>query len=215
MPRYKLPPVATGTTWSNVVQSLWTGRATADESEPELSNREALSIVMALRDDGRGALWPLWYQYAALAYGWSHDSDALNTTQLQANDQYEHANDLMAATTEVAAQLDAQHASSPRLELRDQWTDKVTQQLVSAALRQDGAEPEFKVPIPACKDPVTGKPARPVYDRINKKWVCPGGMVTIDDPITAILKSLAPVAVPLAIILIAAAAYKQTRRRKR
>lgn len=225
MDRFALPPVITASTWATLVESLW-GRSprgmTADEDGlpcPKWTNREAVAVVQGVRTVARQAGDPfaLWYQFAAVAYGWE-PGGTLNNGDAQADLEYtpEATVQLGLELRRLAAVLDNSRTASPRLDLTDVWSSKPFQNSVIVALRQDGAaDVAFKIPLPACKDPRTGRPVLPVRGS-DGKWTCPGGVVVIDDPLTAILKSLSKVAIPVAIILIAAAALKPRRgRRKR
>lgn len=186
---------------------------------PALSNREALAIVMALRRTAQrhGAAFPLWYQFAAPAYAWTPGSDVLDATDRQAEAEYppDATVQLHLEIQRLTADLDEANAPDPRIELEDTFMEAETQREVAAALRDDGARAEFKIPLPACKDPQTGKPARPVYDDRDRKWKCPGGVVTIDDPITAIIKTAAPLAIIAILAYGAGVVLAKPRRRRR
>jgi len=223
--RFTLPRTVTGSTWPNVMAALWerSSRGVVMDDEggaaPRWTNREALAVVMALRRVAqRSAAFPLWYQFAAVAYGWSPDSDQLSAGTAQADAEYpvEIAVPLHAEVERLAAVLEAEGVQrDARLDLEDLFNDKDTIAAVRKALQQDGADAAFKVPLPACKDPVTGKPAKPVKDPRTGKWTCPGGGLTIDDPITAIIKSLSKVAIPVALIWGVAWALSHNPRRSR
>lgn len=206
--RFTLPRTITGSTWPTVMASLWERSSrgiVTDESgasAPRWTNREALAVVMALRSHA-GKAFPLWYQFAAVAYGWSPDNDQLTARGGQADLEYptEIAVMLLGEIERITAELEgAQPRSEPRLDLEDLFDDRLVVAQVAAALKQDGADAAFKIPLPVCKDPVTGRPAKPVKDPRTGKWTCPGGGLTIDDPITAIIKSLSKVAIPVALI---------------
>lgn len=220
--RFTLPRTITGTTWPNVMSALWErssrGVVTDDDGVkvPRWTNREALAVVMSLHKIARGA-FPLWYQFAAVAYGWSPDNDQLTARGGQADRWYpaEISTMLNGELVRLTRELEASRPGEPRLDLDDVFSDKAVIAAVTGALRQDGADAAFKIPLPACKDPVTGKPARPVKDPKTGKWTCPGGPILIDDPITAIVKALAPIAIPLALILGAGWLAGNQRRRRR
>lgn len=223
--RFSLPPVITASKWATVWSNLWQNapRGLASDGAggfaPAWTNREALSVISGLRELAKGSAagFPLWYQFAAIAYGWSPESDTLTATSSQADDDYpiDAAVSLGDELKRIAGDLDKSSHPNPRMALADVFDNRELLQEVSVALRQDGADAAFKVPLPACKDPVTGKPARPVKDAAGK-WKCPGGALTIDDPITAFLKMLEPLIIPAGIILIlAAAAGTKTRRGRR
>jgi hypothetical protein len=205
--RFTLPRTITGSTWPNVMAALWErssrGLVADDEGTqaPNWTNREALAVVMALRKlAGRG--FPLWYQFAAVAYGWSPDMDQLTARGGQGDRPYppEISVLLSGEIARITSELEAEPRRDPQLDLEDLFDDKVVIAAVTEALKQDGADAAFKIPLPACKDPATGRPAKPVKDPRTGKWTCPGGGYTIDDPITAIVKSLSKVAIPVALI---------------
>ncbi len=223
--RFQLPPVITGSSWLTLMHSLWSQskRGTVTDSEginvPAWSNREALAVVGALRELGKGTRdgFPLWYQFAAAAYGWSPASDKLDSTTSQADGVYpaDDATELNAELERIVTALDVTQHPNPRMALVDIFDRSSFKDEVRTALKQDGARAEFKIPLPACKDPSTGKPAKPVRDPRTRKWICPGGPVTIDDPITALLKSLMVVAIPVALVLLAVGAVAEKPRRSR
>jgi hypothetical protein len=183
---------------------------------PHWTNREAIAVVAALRA-AAGARFPLWYQFAAPAYGWEPGRNRLDRSDEQADRDYD-ANAAVMLNLElqrIAQELDEARKPDPRMDLDAQsWTDVAFQGEVTKALRDDGAQAQFKIPLPACKDPKTGKPAKPVKGP-DGKWHCPGGPLLIDDPITAIIKALAPIAVPAALILGAAWLMSKRQRRPR
>lgn len=217
--RFLLPPVITGSTWSTVWGYTWEhqgrGAVTDDEGTiaPRWTNREAVAIIAALR--AVAPEFPLWYQFAAIAYGWEPGQNKLDRSQAQADRDYDaNANVMLNLEMQrIVNDLDAARRPDPRIELDAQtWSDAAFQAEIAKALREDGAQAQFKIPLPACKDPKTGKPAKPVKGA-DGKWHCPGGPLLIDDPITAIVKALAPIAVPAALIL--GAAWIMTKRPRR
>jgi hypothetical protein len=220
--RFRLPPVITGSSWGTVWGALWEKppRGVIEDSDgtavPKWTSREAMAVIAALRAAAAGD-FPLWYQFAAIAYGWTPDGDRLSATAAQADAIYpaDAAALLQNEIGRLASTFDSRR-SDPRLELDSTaFDDKATIAEVAKALRDDGAEAQFKIPLPMCKDPQTGKPAKPVKGP-DGKWHCPGGAVMIDDPITALIKALSKVAVPIA--LVAGAAWllgQQTARKRR
>lgn len=220
--RFTLPPVITGSSWSTVLESLWSQSRRDDDaaSSPTWTNREAVAVVAGLRELGRGAAggFPLWYQFAAVAYAWEPGRASLDATERQADELYpaEQAAQLAGELKRVVGDLESKRHPEPRFAIADVFDRAAFQAEVAGALAQDGADAQFKIPLPACKDPRTGRPTRPVKDPQTGKWSCPGGVVTVDDPITAIVKSLSKLAVPIAIALVAyGALYERTRRGRR
>lgn len=172
---------------------------------------------------------PLWYQFAATAYGWDPvKSDRLNTTVKQREATFDPAitADLWSVTRQTARGLD-EGGEPARLEIeRDTFDDPVFQAGVRAAIKADGGmRAAGKIPV-GCKDPKTGKlvgpkmkcrpgfelelvTGTPFYVCRNKQtgeteqptYECEGDTVYIDDPITAIGKALAGDLGRLALIL--------------
>lgn len=221
--RLRLPPVITASNWATVQGALWgrspRGLAEADGVQvPRWTSREAAAVVQGMRGIARRAGDPfaLWYQFAAVALGWE-PGGGLDSSDEQADLDYpaDTAVQLSQEFTRIAGILDRAKVADPSISLADAWSDPKFVESVSASLQGDGAaNATFKIPLPACRDPRTGKPVLPVRGR-DGKWTCPGGLVTVDDPVTAIVKSLSKVAIPLALILIAYGALKATRRGRR
>lgn len=224
MPDLTLPPVITASTWKTIVDSIWEhsarqGLETDDEggTAPAWTNRQVLAIVVGMKAAAKAVMaWPLWYQFAAAAYGWDPEAGTLDTSDTHGDAAYPvgAAVQLVAELRRIAAALDAVRYPETRVDLADVWDDPSVLSDATAALAGDGARIAFKVPLPACKDPVTGKPSFPKRDPRDGRWKCPGGVVTVDDPITAIMKSLSKAVVPAALILIAYAAFTNKRRRR-
>lgn len=193
-----------------------------------LTNGEAASLVRAWPGKS-GSLWmPLWYQFAATAYGWDPQrSDRLNTSAKQRDATFELSRDLWDVTHEVARMLDADNKQPVRLDIDETTFDDVTFQAgVRAALLDDnGLQAAGKIPV-GCRDPKTGRltgpkmkcrpgwklelvKGTPFYVCRNTKtgeteqptYECEGETVYIDDPITAIGKALASDLGKLALIL--------------
>ena len=207
-PRAVFPAVVTASTWSAVVASLWKRAQDArgldtveDGTAPTLSNADAVAIVIAWREAASSSRFPLWYQFAAVAYGWDPpENDTFNPSQGAELYPSDVNIELWREMNRQATEMDADgHAGNPRVAFNgDAFDDVNTVAFVRAALLSDGAEAAFKIPIPACKDPKTGK------------WECVP--VTIDDPITAGGKKLLPLALILGAVWFAT---RKPRRRRR
>lgn len=223
--RFVLPPLITGSTWQNTVAALLRGQGDSrglevdgGDTAPAMTNREALAIVSAMRAPAQRVTgFPLWYQFAALAYGWSPDVGELDGRSEQADTDYPVYAGAMLSNelSRIAGELDAIGAPDARIDLPDVWAQPALMAEIGAALQDDGAQVSFKIPLPACKDPVTGKPAKPVRNPKTGRWECPGGFIEIDDPITAIMKSLTKVVIPVAAIYVAYEVFLKPRRRRR
>ena len=228
--RFTLPPVITATTWGNVAGALWLqsrrGSVTDDAGDlaPKWTNREAAALVRALRDIGRGAPggFPWWYQFAAAAYGWEPAAykDHLLASGEQADAIYppETAVMLRREVDRICEGLDTIRQAEPRLELADVFDDDEFKDDVMQALHQDGAQAQFKVPLPACKGKGDRKVVPPVWDRKERRWKCPDGVVVVDDPLTALVKALIKPAAVIAVVYLLATgvpvAINQRRRRR-
>lgn len=242
--RFKLPRSITGRTWQAVHSGLWRspprGMVARDDMTiaPLWTCREAVAVVAALEAVAPRGSFALWYQFAAIGYGWSPSRDRLNRSRWQADSYYpaEASVLLQAELQRVTGDLDdGAYEKEPRLDLDEAaFDDPGLQGRVQKALRQDGAvarwvsrdvdligeendpSAQMPVPMPACKDPKTGKPVMPKLNPKTGKFECPGGVVVIDDPLTAIIKSLATIAVPIAIVVVAVAVVgERTSARKR
>lgn len=196
-PRQTFPPFITASSWGTVFQSTWEsvrashGLGHAPDVNgtlyPKLTNGEVVTLVMGIMEATRGK-FPLWYQFAAAAYGWSPSADKLNTSNRQRDAMYPAslAVDLWVAWLGVTSDLDVTAPTAPRLALDGSYSDGVFQGQVRAALREDGAQAHWKIPMPACKDPKTGKPTGRPHKNKDGKWTC--DPVVIDDPVTGIKK---------------------------
>ena len=145
-----------------------------------------------LRDDDLGSA--LWYQYAAVAYGWDPETNELRANAIQAAMPFDE--DLSAELLELfekrrgAIMVKGQYAEpSPNT-----FFNEAFQHDVLMALADDGVSASFKLPLPACKAP--GGKARPPVRR-NGKWEC--------EPIYADLNPLPNI--PWGIVLVLGIGY--------
>lgn len=233
--RFQLPPVITASSWPSVAEALWSqnrrGSVQDDQGDiaPKWTNREAIALIAALRGLARALPegFPLWYQLAAAAYDWEPASykDHLMVNAAQADAIYpaEPAVVLNREMIRITNALDQTRGArpEPRLQLDDVFDDEQMMSDVMQALHDDGSRAMFKIPLPACKG-ADGKPAAPVWDRNERRWRCPNGVVAIDDPITALLKSLVKPAIAVGLIYVLATGgtvalrkRRQNRRRRR
>lgn len=129
---------------------------------PRLTNGDVMTLVRAwTQQTGQGG-FPLWYQFAAAAYGWDPDErhggmafDALDTTVKRRDSMFdsELTRELWAFTSLAARNLDEGTNTSARLELdANAFEDPVWQGEVKAAIKGDGAfRAQWKIPV-GCKD---------------------------------------------------------------
>lgn len=228
-PRRTFQPVITASKWETAWRATFEaakrrrGSERVDDAEtPRLSNGDAVAVVKAWSEQPATAGFPLWYHFAATAYGWDPvKSDRLNTTAKQREAMLDAviARELWAATKLLARNLDDANVTGARLALDDSFDDPVFQAGVKAAVKADnGLRAAGRIPI-GCRDPKTGKitgpvmkcrpgftleiiPGTPFYICRNKKtgeheqpkWECEGDTVYLDDPITAVANSLARLA---------------------
>jgi hypothetical protein len=191
-----------------------------------ISNGDAVTLVRAWTQQAGTGGFPLWYQFAAAAYGWEpKQGDALDTTakRRDAMLDIDIGRELWAATKLMARDLDDAKITA-RLELDEgAFDDPVIQGQVKAALRGDGAmRAQFKIPV-GCKDKngkvsgpklkcregfelenVTGTPFfvcrnKKTGEVEEPKWEC--DPVTVDDPITGVKKKLGREFLEVALIL--------------
>lgn len=192
------PPFVTASKWSTAwtavfqaaLKSNGKGHAPDGTMVPRLTNAEAVTLVMGWMEAATLRRFPLWYQFGAVAYGWDPSTDKLDTSTARAAKLYplEATHELWLATSDLSDVLDVDAPTAPRLALDGTFGDAVFQGQVRAALREDGAEAAFKIPLPACKDPKTGKPTGKPHKDKDGKWTC--DPVVIDDPLTAAKKSV-------------------------
>jgi hypothetical protein len=194
--RFKLAPRVTGSKWDTVHWSIWEAakrargavKASDGTLTPRLTNREAVALVMALRNaslDGRLSprAFPFWYQFLAVAYGWDPRRDTLVATSAHADKLYpvDSGKELWLASQRFAGDLD-DAGVSPGLSLdATDFDDLAVQASVTDALRDDGANAQWVIGVlPACKDPSTGKPGKPKKNPKTGKWECEPVVVEVN-----------------------------------
>jgi hypothetical protein len=244
-PKRTFPPLITASTWGTAYQAAWNavlktnGPEYADDGTlaPRLTNRDAAALVRAWSSNAAAttARFPLWYQFAAIAYGWAHDNDTLNTSAKQADALYptELAKELWLTLHRLELDLDDEGVSNPRLEFDNGWADPMWLAMLRGELQQDGAQAQFKIPTGFCIDTKTGRrrvprpkcdskgqgPINPI-DPTGPRLPCdkPGDCksIDIDDPITGIGKKLGKDFAKLAIVVaVAWIVWKETTRQRR
>lgn len=240
--------MVTASKWSNALDALVLAARTKHgtvtdngQTVPIVTNQEAVQLVRAWHIASPSD-FALWYQYAALAYGWDPpDSDMLDASAERGNRGYRLLVALWAELARVAMVLDNEGVEDPRLDMAVNYSDPVWLGEVRAALLADGASATFKLPTGLCKDKKTGKrrPMRTPFPGAkcapNKdgegryrdpftgaELPCdlPGDCdpYLIDDPITGIVKRLGPVlswALVLGALWLIAKDNPQPRRQRR
>lgn len=153
--RRTFPPVVTSSTWEGAWSTLhdraharrgWTPGAVV---APAVTCGDAVQLVEAWRVAGGAARWPLWYQYAAAAYGWEPElRDVLDVSARRRDMPYppQLAAELWDATLRLAQQLDAAGVRSPRLAPDATWDDPTLLGAVRAQLVEDGARAQLVAP---------------------------------------------------------------------
>lgn len=171
---YRLPPLLTASTWKTLVSALAENQMRRQgvvdvvvdndtKSIPILTNREATAVIGEFRAAAQMTSegWPLWYQFAAIAYDWDVKRDVLNAGVAHGEEEYpaEAARELWLAITGVAADLERERVTvPPRLELDPALhVDRAWQADVRKALRGDGGATSVRHPSPFCRDKKTGK----------------------------------------------------------
>ncbi len=223
--RKTFAPVITATKWVSVYDSAWqaamkAGTVIGESSAvvPKLTNADAVRLIRGWSDEASRTLFPLWYQFAAVAYGWDPANDttnALDASAARGTELYPVEATVMLWTElhRIAELLDNDRKETPRLYTDGTFADPFYADEVRTALAGDGATVQFKIPLPACKDPKTGKPVGRPHKGKDGKWTC--DPVLIDDPITALMKSLMPLALVVGAVWLLTRKSNQPRRRRR
>lgn len=171
MTSYILPARAQADQFQELVGRLYRHVAEADRgfinqtpdgtTVPRVSNREAVALAVGFRNLAqkidRPDLFRLWYQFAALAYGWDpQGTDKLKIGKTQADDLYplEGARELWLALFGLAVAIERESkGAEATVEFdRDDFEDVLVQASVQDALRGDGAKADIEHPI-SCRQP--------------------------------------------------------------
>lgn len=147
-----LPQFITASTWLTVFNSIYGSASLLGQREadglnkvPRLTNREAIALIQGWREvaplakDG----WPLWAQFAAIAYGVSPDNDAPITTSEQGDKIYDvdMGLELWTQLKDLAQRIDQERpgAPPPRIDLTGETFDDVTfQGDLKRSMEEDG-----------------------------------------------------------------------------
>lgn len=157
-------------TWGEVWNAVWNAaQATTPAGEapdgtivPRLTNREAVAVVQAWRAVAPMASqdWKLWYQFMAVAYGWTPTNDTLNVSTQQAGELFPLAmsHELWVSLYNVARDLEATPRAAAvkpaSVELDpDAYFDLLVQGDLRTALIADGAKARVASPTPATTTP--------------------------------------------------------------
>lgn len=261
-PRATLPPVITASRWGTAFDAAWSRILDAHGSglpitpplprdqfgipappAPRLTNGEAIALIAGWHDAATHR-FPLWYQYAAVAYGWDPENDNLDTSPSQAAKAYmpdEVNAALWGELFQVASALDgeldaAENMAKPRIDLDTAFNDPVFAGKVAAQLKADGADAAFKIPTGRCRDRRTGKkrlyrPCPPgAKQGADGRWyykdpitgaqlVCDGkgdcDPELVDDPITHARKQLFTLALIVGAVWWLSKRARNPRRRRR
>lgn len=201
------------------------------QQAPQLSNADASDLVGAFHGADNIDAFPLWYQYAAVAYGWSPpDSDMLDASTARGANAYDAdiAVALWLDLKRVATELDNSGSADARLIFDGVYDDVVWLGEVRAALLQDGASATFKIPLPMCKDKRTGKrriPRVPCDKNGQRRDPLTGALIacdmpgdcdpeSVDDPITHAFNQLLPWALILGALWLIRKDSQPRRRRR-
>lgn len=222
--------VTAQTGWTGVPKEAPPGMLIAGTKAPRLTNVEAVKLIRAYRAAvvGTSTMFQLWAQYAAIAYGWDPPStDALDASPLQADASYvpDVCVALWMELHRITLDLD-RSGSIATLELDGGFADAEWLADLRSVLRADGADAQFKIPMPFCRDKRTGRsrvPRPPCDTRdplTGKPWgKCdePGDCeaVMVDDPVTALVKSLWPLALVVGALWLLSQPSEQPRRIRR
>lgn len=166
--RFRLPPLVTSSNWLTLWSSLHDAarRARGGDDYPRLTNREAVALVAGFRELAKPTSegWPLWYQFAAPAYGWDPTGDRFVTSERNADARYpdDATRELWEATKRIATNLEEeQPRREPRFELsRFRIADLDFQGDVRQALIHDGAKATPAIGQPSSAPAPANKPTR-------------------------------------------------------
>jgi len=170
--RGAFPPFVTSSRWSTSWDALRSSahrRNGSVSGVPKLRNREAVTLAMAWVGAAGARAFPLWYQFAAAAYGWNPPRrDALVTSLKRSESWYPDSvtRDLWNVTQSLAGSMDAERVPSPRLDLVPAFADPVVVARVGAALREDGSV-GASTPTGLCRDDVTEKTRAPELECVS------------------------------------------------
>jgi hypothetical protein len=184
--------------------------------------RLVMAVRAAVPASRTRELFPLWYQYAAAAYGWDPKGDQLVTSTKQRDAFYPDVLlvEFWKSLTALAGDLDNAREPNPRLDLDGEFSDVVFQGEVRAALRDDGATAAFKIPVPACKRP-DGTIGTARCKRAMKRWpyLCEEweacAPVLVDDPITVVKKKRDSTLLLMALVIAAFVVFDNKPRHRR
>jgi len=225
-PRYRLDKHYGASRWETVFGALFDdvlrrrGKQLTEDGtiSPALTNQEAVALIAAFRAlavmtrDG----FPLWAQYAGVAYDFGRGPLRFNTSLKQMGRMYpaDIGVGLWSEGLHIFASLEKERPDVPSQFDVDADTfqslafvNDVKRDLQADA---DKITASKKIPFPACRDKKTGKlrfprppcdkdgkgPIEPVTGRrmpCDKRGDC--DPVVVDDPITAVGKSLVPLVV--------------------
>ncbi len=193
-PRTTFPPTVTAGKWDSAWGHLFAraqaryGRqqATDGTEAPPLSYADLAALTRAWRSAAGASAFPLWSQWAALAYDWDPAQPARFSTGSQrakAKLDPDLAREFWVATQKLALDLDASSKPAALDVESGTFGDPVWLAMVKADLLSDGAKAEWKLPV-GCRDPKTGK-VKPPYLGCPKGWtlveVSPGAFMCKND----------------------------------
>ncbi len=232
------PPFVTASRWSLLVDNLMlrvmakrgpniAPGASEAKGDPPLTNGDVIKLTMAWlaaipRARVRQA-FPLWHQFAAVAYGWDPKSNRFTTTATQRAARYPDVltSELWGAMFRAAGDLDDNGVANARIDLDGDFADPVFQGEVKSALRDDGVvDVQFGIPLPVCRGK-DGKPEAPKCKRRMQRWpfLCEEwekcAPVIITDPITDIKKKSDKALLLVALIVAAWAMFDNRRGSRR
>jgi hypothetical protein len=197
--------------WSGKPSDAPPGFVISGTAAPRVTNAEAVQLVRAFNGIAKDArLFPLWDQYAALAYGWDPPArDTLDNSAPRGARSYngDVGVALWLELHAVCKQLDSAQVPAD-LPMPDDFADPAFMGAVQASLQRDGASATFKIPTGRCIDSKTGKGRLPRIpcDKDGKRRDPITGVEVecdtpatckpelVDDPLTALVKSLWPLA---------------------
>ncbi len=153
------PAFVTASSWTTVWDALTeaarkahaTVRIADGTLVPALTNGEVVTLIMGWLGAVRKAQWPMWYQYAAVAY--EHDADAMYPADLTA--------ELWISLHGLATALNEAHELNPRIDLDGAYDDPVFRAEVRVAVEEDGTLKPKPTPAKPARDTKPDKRTAP------------------------------------------------------
>lgn len=190
--------------------------AVADQVSQDLAvgatNAEVVAVVSAWHDvtaaELSRAAWPQWWEHLLVAAGWE-PPDTVRLTADQASRAYpQEATEILREDLALAASImDRERLADQKMTIVDiRNRPDILMALAKEAEALLRVAPAFRIPLPACKDPKSGKLGPPKKDPKTGKWAC--DVVTVEDPVSRVGSGIGK---GLLVLALAYAVYKWNR----